>query len=236
MLQRAGGSSLSRTPAASSPHLQPPLLLQSASTTHSTTPRGQQPHALSPCSRIVRFLLENVAVALTLCSVTARSQRSPGRRFLTNDMALDDTDSSLSSLPSSVFSSPLSSPANSPSPPPDEFLPILARQRALQNPYPSPPASQLTSQSASPAPDGMESSTVTDKDESRPTKRRRISKERSKELLDLQSDDVEPDQQHQLDRLLEVLHKHQKIVVVAGAGISVSAGSTSILLPVIPAC
>lgn len=70
----------------------------------------------------------------------------------------------------------------------------------------------------------MASSTDVDKDGPPPAKRRRISKERSTEYLDLRRDTVHPEQQPQLDRLLNVLHKRQKIVVVAGAGISVSAG------------
>lgn len=71
----------------------------------------------------------------------------------------------------------------------------------------------------------MTSSASSDKDGPPPTKRRRISKDRSAEYLDLQADTIDSDQQAQLDRLLKVLHKRQKIVVIAGAGISVSAGS-----------
>lgn len=67
-----------------------------------------------------------------------------------------------------------------------------------------------------------------DKDGQPPRKRRRISERapRTTEYLDLRTGKIEnPDEQLQLDRLLSVLHKRQKIVVVAGAGISVSAGS-----------
>ena len=132
-----------------------------------------------------------------------------------------DTDSSgnsspLSSLPSSRSSSPLSWPSSSPSPPPE-------MRRA--NPYPSPPASQTTSHRNSPTPDGMDASATTDKDGPPPAKRRRTSKERTTEYLDLRDADVQLDQQPQLDRLLHVLHKRRKIVVITGAGISVSAGS-----------
>lgn len=65
-------------------------------------------------------------------------------------------------------------------------------------------------------------------DNPRPAKRRRISEkpERTTEYLDL-SKGLRPDEKTQLDRILNVLHKRQKIVVVAGAGISVSAGSKS---------
>ncbi|GIZ40442.1 hypothetical protein CKM354_000377900 [Cercospora kikuchii] len=120
-----------------------------------------------------------------------------------------------SAPPSSRSSSPLSELSRSPSPPSAD---IMARA-----PYPSPPASQQTSQSGSPAPDGGMSS---DKDGPPPAKRRRISEktERSTEHLDLRGSTVHPDQQHQLDRLVNVLHRRQKIVVIAGAGISVSAG------------
>jgi NAD-dependent histone deacetylase SIR2 len=68
----------------------------------------------------------------------------------------------------------------------------------------------------------------TEKDGQPPAKRRRISKERTTEHLDLRGESIDPDQQDQLDRLLHVLHKRQKIVVIAGAGISVSAGSECI--------
>lgn len=142
-----------------------------------------------------------------------------------------DSSSDLSSLPSALSSpsppsSPLSSLASlSPSPPPDDIREMLYSSRARAAPYPSPPASQQTSNSGSPAPDGMESSTTTEKDGPPPAKRRRISKERTTEYLDLHADGVDEDQQPQLDRLLHVLHKRQKIVVIAGAGISVSAGS-----------
>ncbi|PNS19941.1 NAD-dependent protein deacetylase hst4 [Sphaceloma murrayae] len=125
-------------------------------------------------------------------------------------MACFDDSSVLSVL--SDCSSPLSSPANSPSPPPD---------------YPSPPASQESSDVDSPCPDGMDSTiTVSNKDGPPPAKRRRISdrKERTTEYLDLRSDTLDQEDQSQLDRLVRVLHKRRKIVVVAGAGISVSAG------------
>ena len=136
--------------------------------------------------------------------------------------------SPLSSAPSSPLSSapssPLSSPANSPSPPPEMVLPKAARARP-NVPYPSPPASQQTSQSGSPAPDGMDSASSTDKEGPPPAKRRRVSKERTTEYLDMRRDEVDEEQRPELDRVLNVLHKRQKIVVIAGAGISVSAGS-----------
>ncbi|KAI4721690.1 DHS-like NAD/FAD-binding domain-containing protein [Aureobasidium sp. EXF-10727] len=107
-------------------------------------------------------------------------------------------------------SSLLSSP-KSPTPPPE----------LQKNPYPSPPRSKHSSQSASPSPDDQMDAS----DSQRPAKRRRISEKpsRTTEYLDL-TKDLRPDEKTQLDRVLNVLHKRQKIVVVAGAGISVSAG------------
>ena len=89
-------------------------------------------------------------------------------------------------------------------------------------PYPSPPASQQTSQSGSPTPDGME--------DVRPAKRRRISRdprERTTEFLDLRAGAPSPEEQENLDRVLNALHKRQKVVAIAGAGMSKSAGGTS---------
>jgi NAD-dependent histone deacetylase SIR2 len=60
-----------------------------------------------------------------------------------------------------------------------------------------------------------------------PRKKRKIAdpKVRTTARLDLSLGEVKPDEQPQLDKLLKVLHKKRKIVVIAGAGISVSAGS-----------
>ncbi|USW47659.1 Putative Sirtuin family, DHS-like NAD/FAD-binding domain superfamily [Septoria linicola] len=127
-----------------------------------------------------------------------------------------------SAPPSSRSCSPLSELSRSPTPP-EDIMRCRSRSRANSAPYPSPPASQQTSQSGSPVPDGGMSS---DKDGPPPAKRRRISEkaERTTEYLDLRHDTIDPEQQHQLDRLVNVLHRRQKIVVIAGAGISVSAG------------
>jgi NAD-dependent histone deacetylase SIR2 len=61
----------------------------------------------------------------------------------------------------------------------------------------------------------------------RPAKRRKLTstdpKERTTEYLDL-TQDITDEDKPQLQRLLNVLHKKRKIVVIAGAGISVSAG------------
>lgn len=107
--------------------------------------------------------------------------------------------------------------------PPDSY------QHIKQNKpnYPTPPASQDTSQSGSPSPDDSSVMNSSDKDEQPPRKKRRVSERapRTTEHLDLRRETIDPEQQPQLDRLLNVLHKRQKIVVIAGAGISVSAGS-----------
>ncbi|KAF2484424.1 DHS-like NAD/FAD-binding domain-containing protein [Neohortaea acidophila] len=95
---------------------------------------------------------------------------------------------------------------------------LIAHARPF--PYPSPPASQQTT----PPPGGMESTSASDKEGPPPAKRRKISKERSTEYLDLRGSEVPPNQDPELDQLLRVLHERRKIVVIAGAGISVSAG------------
>jgi NAD-dependent histone deacetylase SIR2 len=65
-----------------------------------------------------------------------------------------------------------------------------------------------------------------DDDSSPPAKRRKMeAKPRTTEFLDLSSSASDEAQKTQLDKLLKVLYKKRKIVVVAGAGISVSAGS-----------
>lgn len=95
--------------------------------------------------------------------------------------------------------SDLSSPPASPRPPPGF--------------YPSPPPSQ----------DHEERS---QDDRPPPRKRRRVEpKPRTTAHLDLSRDYAE--QQPQLDLLVKTLRGHRKIVVVAGAGISTSAGSRS---------
>jgi NAD-dependent histone deacetylase SIR2 len=119
-------------------------------------------------------------------------------------------------------SSALSSLAShSPSPPPCDS----------PHDYPSPVSSnsQLSSLGSTPSPD--ENMTTTPQfsqgdDSSPPAKRRKLNepKFRPTEHLDISSGQVAQAEQAQLERLLKVLHKKRKIVVVAGAGISVSAG------------
>lgn len=96
--------------------------------------------------------------------------------------------------------SELSSPPASPIPPPGF--------------YPSPPPSQEERQ----------------EDPRPPAKRRRVAlpKERTTQQIDLRGDSTVPreDQQPQIDLLVKTLRQHRKFVVIAGAGISTSAGST----------
>jgi NAD+-dependent protein deacetylase SIR2 len=127
--------------------------------------------------------------------------------------------------PSSPLSSPLSSIGSrspsppSPSPPAD---------------YPSPPSTDVSDTGITPS----KSRDAPDRDEPPPAKRQKIMKPRDMktEHLDLRrlndSDDGEHHkaQDHKLNRLMEVLRSKKKIVVIAGAGISVSAGSTFNLL------
>ncbi|KAI9674708.1 MAG: hypothetical protein M1817_001611 [Caeruleum heppii] len=121
----------------------------------------------------------------------------------------------------SGFSSPLSSLASqSPSPP---------------SAYPSPSSSQELSLDPTPAKSSVASRDAVDGDGPPPTKKRKIPepKRRTTEYLDLRhlpriSQDPSnpqtlPHVAH-LDLLLNTLRKKRKIVVIAGAGISVSAG------------
>ena len=94
--------------------------------------------------------------------------------------------------------------------------------------YPSPISSQQSSATASAAEPLSNEHTLGDND--LPLKKRRKtteSKPRITKYIDLQrpSNGQEADQKADLALLLKVLRKRRKIVVIAGAGISVSAGS-----------
>ncbi|KAI9655338.1 MAG: hypothetical protein M1821_005485 [Bathelium mastoideum] len=119
----------------------------------------------------------------------------------------DDDSSSLSEL-SSVLS-PV--PSRSPTPPSDM--------------YPSPPPTQQSSVGGTPTPEDKKSD-VADGDGPPPAKRRRMDhdKPRITHHLDLSLDAEPAVSKEQIGKLLKVLHKKRKIVVVAGAGISVAAG------------
>jgi NAD-dependent histone deacetylase SIR2 len=134
----------------------------------------------------------------------------------------NEPSSPLSSVPSSdVSDSEVSMLSRSPSPPSETEQSFAKRLSYL-----SPSSSRRSSVRASPAPQGPMSPPSSNDDDARPRKRRKLTdpKERTAERLDLSGTEVSEDQQPQLQRLLNVLHKKRKIVVIAGAGISVSAG------------
>lgn len=113
-------------------------------------------------------------------------------------MNFDDAASDLSSPLSSIPSSPLSSPPNSP------ILPSGWRS------FTPPPSQENVDDDMPPA-----------------RKRRKVEpKVRTTQHLDLNEDTAQSEYDHRvaLDLLLKTLQKKRKIVVVAGAGISVSAG------------
>ena len=124
--------------------------------------------------------------------------------------------SPLSEVPSDSESD-LSELGRTPSPPAEY------RARSL----PSPSSSRRSSAKTTPAPEDMPSPPSSNDDDPRPAKRRRLTKTdpngRTTEYLDL-TQEITAEDKPQLKRLLNVLHKKRKIVVIAGAGISVSAG------------
>ncbi|KAF2271539.1 DHS-like NAD/FAD-binding domain-containing protein [Westerdykella ornata] len=131
--------------------------------------------------------------------------------------------SSLSSPPPSSSStassdSELSELSATPSPP---SSPSFAHRPLA---YFSPSSSQKSSAKTSPAPDKMRPTPPASDNDGPVRKKRKLNepKQRTTERLDLTRDNVENDPQ--LRRLLDVLQKKKKIVVIAGAGISVSAG------------
>ncbi|OAR03148.1 hypothetical protein LLEC1_07834 [Akanthomyces lecanii] len=129
-------------------------------------------------------------------------------------------------------SSPLSDLSKTPSLPNSPILPIDAARR-----YPSPESlSADTSGTQTPVKRSDRSSSQSDDGSTgdRPSKRRKTatprepkeSKQRTTKYLNLSKsqDDFTSEDTYQMNRLLSALHKKKKIVVVAGAGISVSAG------------
>lgn len=129
----------------------------------------------------------------------------------------DSSDSALSSAPPSPLSSPLSMRSKSPTPPCD---------------YPSPSVT-LLSGSRSPSKALDPSSGTLHSDEPSPAKKRKLAEQRPRttEYLDLDDfennchEEKDQNAEIRLQRLLKALRTKQKIVVIAGAGISVSAGS-----------
>ncbi|EAA34475.3 hypothetical protein GE21DRAFT_1087 [Neurospora crassa] len=127
-----------------------------------------------------------------------------------------------SSSSGSLPSSPLSVLSQSPSLPPTPLL------LDASNRYPSPSSSSIPSGSASPmkGPDSDSAQEIQVRtDGPPPTKRRRTAappRPRTTDRIDLENRVEEADEN--LDRLLTALRRKKKIVVIAGAGISVSAG------------
>ena len=95
--------------------------------------------------------------------------------------------------------------------------------------YPSPVSSQDHDVSNGSSVHISRKRKLEDEEQQAPKKRKRPEpKPRTTEHLDLTGNGESPlDQKDQLDKLLKVLRKRRKIVVIAGAGISVSAGSRS---------
>ncbi|CAN9303278.1 unnamed protein product [Alternaria alternata] len=136
-------------------------------------------------------------------------------------MAYNTLNNEPSSPLTEISDSDLSILSRSPTPPPE-----LSKSFAQRRAYMSPSSSRRSSAKTSPAPEDMPSPPSSNDDNPRPAKRRKTAepKERTAEYLDLSGSSVEEEELPQLQRLLSVLHKKRKIVVIAGAGISVSAG------------
>ena len=98
--------------------------------------------------------------------------------------------------------------------------------------YLTPPSSQSTKPLAEPR---LSQKRPADGDETLPTKKRKTIEPKPRTTqylkLGLSAHSLATDQKVQLDTLLNALRKRQRIVVVAGAGISVSAGSMYRTLP-----
>ncbi|KAI6353491.1 hypothetical protein MCOR25_008978 [Pyricularia grisea] len=140
--------------------------------------------------------------------------------------------SPLSSLASSQApSSPLTVLSNSPSPP----TPSPANRDASSR-YPSPSTSSVAISSGSASPMNASRPTPASSDMAveasvrtdgpPPAKKRKVQqkRERKTEYLDLDKTGDEGHQDELLARLTKVLRKKKRIVIIAGAGISVSAG------------
>jgi NAD-dependent histone deacetylase SIR2 len=131
------------------------------------------------------------------------------------------------SASSSPLSSPLSSPQSSP------LSSVASRSPSPPVDYPSPPSSNLSDTGATSK--IRDAQDTPDREGPPPAKRQRTmkSKELNTEYLNLRALNDSDDEMHhntqepKLRKLMEVLRSKRKIVVVAGAGISVSAGSMS---------
>ena len=132
-----------------------------------------------------------------------------------------------------VFNAGSSSPLTDPPSDCESELTVLTRSPSPPPAFhvrslPSPSSSRRSSAKTTPAPQDMPSPPSSNDDEPRPAKRRKLASApdangRTTEYLDL-TQDITDEDKPQLQRLLNALHKKRKIVVIAGAGISVSAG------------
>lgn len=122
----------------------------------------------------------------------------------------------------SPSSSPLSSPLSS----------VASRSPTPPGDYPSPPSSSASDkETGSASRDAQED--LPDRDGPPPAKRQKIAKTKElkteyldlKKLIDSDNEIHHKDEDAKLTRLMEALRTKRKIVVIAGAGISVSAGS-----------
>ncbi|KAF4976279.1 hypothetical protein FZEAL_7030 [Fusarium zealandicum] len=134
--------------------------------------------------------------------------------------------STISDSELSTLSSPLSNLSKTPSLPSSPDMPVDPAKR-----YPSPTSTTASGpQSPIKLGDPMSDDDIVSKtlDGPPPAKKRRISppKERTTEYLDLMKPEEEftAEEGRQMERLVTALRKKKKIVVIAGAGISVSAG------------
>ena len=180
-----------------------PLIFPSPAAQHSTTTDHASP--LAGCNNAPKF--DDIGFQEPDKIQTIASQRRAPSRTM-NSPSSTDLSSDLSSIGS--LSPPPPSPAGYPSPP------------SSQNYTPDDSTSHQARRKRSRTPEGLE-----------PTKKRRKAEPgpRTTQHLDLRST-YEPlglDQTSQLDALSKVLQRRKKIVVIAGAGISVSAGSRSAL-------
>lgn len=137
-------------------------------------------------------------------------------------LSILDSDSDLSDVPSS--------PPSSPSPSTRTFrrMSEAPHHRPL-TPPPSTHASPDRSPAATPETTPRKRALPSTKTDSPPAKRRRVADAMPRETkhldLDVLSTNLDSPHTYELERLVKALRTKRKIVVVAGAGISVSAGS-----------
>ncbi|KAG8165124.1 hypothetical protein KVR01_005399 [Diaporthe batatas] len=157
----------------------------------------------------------------------ARHHTSPPTSPLSD---LSHTPSPSPSPSPSAPSSPLSVLSKSPSLSPNAAAAAAAAETAtasmdITTRYPSPSSTATQSGSASPLklPDSHEIQVRTD-GAPPPPKRRRLAEPKPRTTQHLDLDNRDDAAELQLERLLNTLRRKKKIVVIAGAGISVSAG------------